>query len=139
MSTKVLQLFGAFVLGGCAYRIEKAPQPGMPPSQNPSQAQVPEGGGSSESLTPSYSEVFAKVFQQKCETCHGDHGFSFADYSTISSMRSLIYTKVTTGEMPKRGSPRLTAEEYNLLILWLQAGAPFLEQESNNKKGNEVL
>jgi hypothetical protein len=86
---------------------------------------------------PTYSEHVAPIVQQRCQTCHrpGEHApFALLTYRDLYERRDDIRDAVRTRLMPPwkpvpgigdfRHSRRLTTEEYDTILRWLDAGAP---------------
>lgn len=73
-----------------------------------------------------FAAVKAKVFDAKCLRCHG------RDLDTYENARPLLreidfrVRLEGAGQMPPASRPQLTAEEKQLLLDWIQAGAPEL-------------
>ncbi|MEZ4660841.1 MAG: c-type cytochrome domain-containing protein [Caldilineaceae bacterium] len=105
-----------------------------------------QSAGSAEATNPpadlsnvSYDDL-QPIFQQHCSECHGDddpeEGLQVTTYKGIMAGSiygavikpndpegSYLVEMVSTGQMPKKG-PKLTAQEIELIIAWINAGAP---------------
>lgn len=96
---------------------------------------------------PVFEDRLAGVLQQRCGKCHGaeTQKGAFALHTAAALRKgsetgpvftpgqpddSRLYEVVSSGEMPPRGEPRLTAEEQQLLHDWLLGGAKFRESGS---------
>ncbi len=80
------------------------------------------GGGSSgsdtcSSLTDTWSNYARSFFTSRCSGCHG----WATSYSTVSSARSTIASRIQSGSMPPGG---LSVSEKQRIVTWLQCGAP---------------
>lgn len=98
-------------------------QPNEPPSPpSPPTPPVPPG-------TPaprlSFETVNRDVFQPKCARCHSG---MMSSYERVVANLNLIEMRVRSTfdfeKMPPPRAPQLTNEELNLLLDWIQAGAP---------------
>ena len=89
------------------------------------------------SETPTYSEHVAPIVQQRCQTCHrpGEHApFALLTYHDVYERRDDIRDAVRGRVMPPWkpvpgigdfvGVRRLTTQEHDTLLRWLDAGAP---------------
>jgi uncharacterized membrane protein len=74
----------------------------------------------------SFATLEATIFQAKCVACHSDmstYAGVTAYVNLASPQTSSIYVRTSSGSMPTTGS-LLTATQENLLLQWIQAGAP---------------
>lgn len=70
-----------------------------------------------------YKTVYQSVFRVHCLSCHGTSGgVSLADYPSTLAAISKIKTMIESNQMPPRKP--LPAEKRQLLLDWIQAGAP---------------
>jgi len=76
----------------------------------------------------SYEEVKTQVFQPKCFKCHSGSsasgGVDLANFGSAKSWANQIRFVVINNVMPKAPSPPLSASEKDLIVAWVQAGAP---------------
>lgn len=87
----------------------------------------------------SFKNDIQPILEGRCAKCHGGEfpteGLNMATYETLmagsqngqviipgDSNNSLLFEKVESGEMPKRGSA-LTAEQIELIQQWIDEGA----------------
>jgi uncharacterized membrane protein len=87
----------------------------------------------------SFQNEIQPILERRCVKCHGgdfpSEGLSMESYKSLMagsqngpviiaghSNNSLLFEKVESGEMPKRGSD-LTVEEINLIKQWINEGA----------------
>jgi uncharacterized membrane protein len=87
----------------------------------------------------SFNNDILPILQERCTKCHGGEfpteGLSLTSYEALlagsqngqviipgDSNNSLLFEKVESGEMPKRGSD-LTAEQIELIQQWIDEGA----------------
>ena len=86
---------------------------------------------------PTFTADVAKIFQNRCQACHrpGEHApFSLLTYRDVYSRRSDIKDAVQGRVMPPwkpvpgagdfLESRRLSDDELNTVVRWLDAGAP---------------
>lgn len=75
-----------------------------------------------------------KIFDPKCNTCHGPDGEAFyVDLTTREEVlrrvnlaepdKSRIYKAVFSGRMPQ-GGPRMPDDEIAMILKWIETGAP---------------
>lgn len=80
-----------------------------------------------------YTLLQAKIFQNKCNSCHNattpggnldmtDYADVFSDLTAGSSSGSVLYQQVRDNLMPKF-SPRLSDAEKQAIADWIDAGA----------------
>lgn len=87
----------------------------------------------------SFKNEIRPILEQRCSKCHGgdfpSEGLNMESYEDLlngsqngqviipgDSSSSLLFEKVESGEMPKRGSD-LTAEQIELIQQWIDEGA----------------
>lgn len=87
----------------------------------------------------SFKNEIQPILEQRCIKCHGGEfpteGLTMETYESLisgsqngqvitpgDSSNSLLFEKVESGEMPKRG-PDLTAEQIELIQQWINEGA----------------
>lgn len=90
------------------------------------------GSGSTLVLTPlgapaGFEADVAPILESHCHRCHlegleGTPRRAWDDYDTVRASSSSILFKVTSGEMPPEGEPRLTDEEISRLLRWVRTG-----------------
>jgi peroxiredoxin len=93
--------------------------------------------GSAFADAPTYGEQVAHLLQRRCVTCHqpGQAApFALTDYDDVVGWAPMIREVVTTGLMPPwfadprhgrfANDSRLTEEEKELLVRWIDAGCP---------------
>jgi uncharacterized membrane protein len=93
-----------------------------------------ESGGANTSEQPqstdlTYANVNARVITPRCLPCHSDaggnpDGKNFETYSNVLMHKSEMRFQVAQGNMPPPPNSPLSDEERNLLIDWIDAGAP---------------
>lgn len=75
-----------------------------------------------------YEQVKTEVFETRCLSCHGSGsgagGVNLATYGSAASWASQIKFAVQSGTMPKSPNPPLPQAEKELVIAWVDAGAP---------------
>lgn len=83
-----------------------------------------------------YANVNANVLTPKCTSCHGTQGgINLQSYSAVVSNLALVQSQVIAGAMPKSPVPPLTSNEFNLLMRWINAGAPEFSQPNSPAPG----
>ncbi|MFZ5878313.1 MAG: c-type cytochrome domain-containing protein [Chloroflexota bacterium] len=88
----------------------------------------------------SFSADILPILEKSCANCHGgnrtEKGLDLSSYEALmngsekgavvmagDADNSTLVTLVASGKMPKRGS-KLTPEQIELIIAWINAGAP---------------
>lgn len=88
----------------------------------------------------SFSADIQPMLEKSCGNCHGgnrtEKGLDVTSYAALmngsqkgpvivvgDAANSSLVTLVANGKMPKRG-PKLTPEQVDLIIAWINAGAP---------------
>ncbi len=70
----------------------------------------------------SFATDIAPILEAHCASCHGDGASApwrdFENYDLAFAMADAIFTRVSTGLMPPKPEPALTAAEYDLLVRW---------------------
>jgi hypothetical protein len=89
---------------------------------------------------PTYSREISRIIQDNCQICHqpGQIGpMSFTSYEEVRPWAPLIRMKVLEREMPPyqydtdigvqelRGDWRMSEEDINTVVAWVDAGSPF--------------
>jgi mono/diheme cytochrome c family protein len=98
-------------------------------------ARHPEASGASPA-DPTFAEDVAPIFYKNCATCHrpgGQGPFSLLDYDSAAKKLGKMKALVRSGRMPPwqavgprgvfRNDRRLTDQEKDLIVRWLDAGA----------------
>lgn len=76
-----------------------------------------------------FSMVYEQVLAPRCVSCHGDRGgINLETYENVFANRQAIVDAVSDGIMPPRSRGPLTPEQQDLLMRWIQSGAPFSNQ-----------
>lgn len=88
-----------------------AKMPGETPAAQPEPTITP--------ATPDFARVSAEVLEPSCVMCHGKFSRYEAVFSSRDAIRDAVFIRRT---MPK--GDRLTADQSELLMRWLDAGAP---------------
>ena len=105
-------------------------------------ALVPALAGAAEPASehPTYASEVSRIMQDNCQICHqpGQIGpMSFTSYEEVRPWAPLIRLKVAQREMPPyqydrdigvqelKGDWRMSDEDINTLLAWVDAGAPF--------------
>lgn len=104
-----------------------SPTPSPTPTPTPTPTPVP---------TVTYASLRASIFQPKCLACHtgssAKAGVALDTYAGATKTNSInkttptssrIYVTTKNGSMPTSGA-KLTADQYNSLLIWVQNGAP---------------
>lgn len=74
----------------------------------------------------SFALVFERVFAPNCVSCHGQRGgVNLETYDNVFANRQAIVDAVDGGFMPPRSRSPLSPEQKELLMRWIQSGAPF--------------
>jgi uncharacterized membrane protein len=132
------------VLAACASQPAATPvaQSAAPVTAVPAQATSVEANASAPAAANgavSFSKDIAPIFQATCLSCHGGNKTEKSlDLKTYASLmagsengavivpgdaaNSLLIQKVQSGNMPKR-KPHLAADQIQLLVDWVNAGA----------------
>ncbi len=104
-------------------------------------AMVPAFAGAAEPAgeVPTYSREVSRIIQDNCQICHqpGQIGpMSFTSYEEVRPWAPLIRLKVQEREMPPyqydhdigvqelKGDWRMSAEDINTIVAWVDAGSP---------------
>lgn len=73
-----------------------------------------------------FAMVYEQVFAPRCVSCHGERGgVNLETYDNVFANRQAIVDAVDGGFMPPRSRGPLTPEQKELLMRWIQSGAPF--------------
>lgn len=73
----------------------------------------------------SYNEVREKVFERSCLACHDqERKVSLETYSSAFNHRRTIRRTVKNKSMPMKPFHELTKTQIDLVLAWVQAGAP---------------
>jgi uncharacterized membrane protein len=105
----------------------------QPPVSAPTDASAPAAS------TVSFAKDVLPILQSRCFNCHGGQdtraGLSVASYEALMAgsqhgaviipgdpANSLLIQLIQQGKMPKRGT-KITADQLQILIDWIQAGA----------------
>ena len=127
--TTILSVLVASVGAGCNYNELKNPSLAAGAGSN---APGRSGNGTADPQSPSvdFQTVKAAVFEQNCVKCHGPTlakaGVRVDDYALALANVAAIRAQITAGTMPPpapRGSV-LTPEQVNLVVAWIDSGAP---------------
>jgi uncharacterized membrane protein len=143
----LLMLVGfALILAACAAPAPQATNTSAPaPTEAAAQATEPPAPASTDAPTAaatssvSFATDVMPILQNRCFNCHGGdstkEGLSFASYETLmtgsnngpvivagDAANSLLVQMLQKGKMPKRG-PKLTPEQVQIIIDWINAGA----------------
>jgi hypothetical protein len=95
--------------------------PGNPPA--PGNPSPPPGPAPTPRL--SFANLSATVFQPKCARCHsGMMGSYESVVANLQEIEMRVRSTFDFEKMPPARAPQLTTEELNLLLDWIQAGAP---------------
>ena len=94
---------------------------------------------------PTYAREVSRIIQDNCQICHqqGQIGpMSFTSYEEVRPWAPLIRMKVLDGSMPPyqydadigvqelKGDWRMSAEDINTIVAWVDAGAPMGNPEN---------
>ena len=94
---------------------------------------------------PTYAREVSRIIQDNCQICHqqGQIGpMSFTSYDEVRPWAPLIRMKVLEGSMPPyhydadigvqelKGDWRMSAEDINTIVAWVDAGAPMGNPEN---------
>jgi mono/diheme cytochrome c family protein len=116
-----------------------APSPSPSPSPSPVPPMPEPPPTSSPSLdgpvTVDFKTISSLILIPKCVSCHryghSDGGIRYDTYiSTMQTVNktdptnSLLYIDIQSGRMPINPMERLTAAEVDMILKWIQAGAP---------------
>jgi uncharacterized membrane protein len=106
------------LLMSCEYRIDKSS-----PESDPSSYQYQKG------QQLNFAIVSEQVLKPKCLHCHSDAqknsgGVNLERFDSVLSELDDISKDIRSGEMPKAPVQPLSLEEKNLLLAWIQMGAP---------------
>jgi len=74
-----------------------------------------------------YHRNTKSIIDSRCVTCHREGGqapFSLDNYSRVAAKRSAVTYALESNSMPLPGFARLSDAERELLLQWLQEGAP---------------
>lgn len=108
-------LLALILLAGCNYHVDKVGE------QKEGLQSVPD------SAVIDYAFVNAKVLDPKCLNCHSTKGRGtepiLETYAQVRAHLASIDDEVKTNRMPFRRAP-LSAQEKELLAVWIAAGAP---------------
>jgi uncharacterized membrane protein len=110
-------------LSGCNYHSNKD-VPGQMAQQEPSNPGQP----TDPEEKIKFQTVYEKVFSKNCTFCHSSStgnaaGVNLETYPQVIKNISEIRQQVLSGRMPLAG-PALTSDQMNLLIQWIDSGAP---------------
>jgi cytochrome c5 len=119
----IMAVMIAVMMVGCNYRVDKQAAPGgRSPIGEAPRGGTPGGGDGKGTGSPvDFQKVVAGVLRERCIRCHSKHDW-MNDYAQVRASLASIEDEVGSGRMPK-GKP-LTAEEKDLLLGWIRAGAP---------------
>lgn len=88
-----------------------------------SQAQGADAGDGE--FTFSFIEDIEPIFQQRCSLCHpGGAPGNWDDYGDASGRAHLIADRVSSGSMPPGNLTDMTDEEREMVLTWVEEGAP---------------
>lgn len=77
---------------------------------------------------PTFAEVRDKVFQVHCFTCHGNGGsaggVNLETYAAAAPWAPQIKFDIVNDIMPKAPNPPVPQDQKNIVIAWVDAGAP---------------
>ena len=90
---------------------------------------------SSITAQPTFSSINTNVLQTQCVSCHSGAspagGYNFTTYAgvrtaidTDSPSFSLLYTKISSGQMPPAPATQLSSDLANVVLQWIENGAP---------------
>jgi mono/diheme cytochrome c family protein len=143
----------SIVITGCAGTPQPTTVPASPtqtesqptPSPVPTETAVPAADISippteAPAVTASFANDILPILQTSCVECHGvrqvKEGLDLQTYESVmagsfhgpvivpgNAAESLLVELIAKGEMPNRG-PKLTAEQLQIIVDWINAGAP---------------
>jgi len=110
-------------VSGCNYHLNKETS-GQVAQQQPPNSD--DSTGPEEKIK--FQTVYDKVFSKNCTFCHSNStgnaaGVNLETYPQVIKEISEIRQQVLSGRMPLAG-PALTSDQMNLLIQWIDSGAP---------------
>lgn len=104
---------------GCNYQVYKAGAGGLKTDGKLKPGEVPD-----------FATVYEQVFSKRCQACHEDRyeELLFDDYEKLAprldNVRDSVLHRGNVKPMPKSPEPPLNEQELNLLVGWINAGAP---------------
>lgn len=115
-SIRLLALLASMLLVSCSYKVEKQ---GDATAIKPSSELV---------ARMSFAEVYTRVLQPKCISCHGTQGgVNLENHaSALSVLEGIRKSTLVERRMPKAPTPALDKDELEILAAWVEAGGPEL-------------